>query len=136
MWLVQAKQLEGDGIRYKSAQNIYFEGNSFVRGIAFSNRLRHLADDIYRAEVKSGNACLIVEDEIHFTIWRQESTLESMPTPQAKPAPSRSTIERFVQNLASAKQVTLPQPTLTSAKISQQQSPGGGGPIITQKRLD
>ena len=129
MRLVQTKQLEGSGIPYKSAQNICFEGNSFVRGITFSNRLRHLADDIYHAEVEAGNSCLIVEDQTHFTIWHQEPTLEPSPATQAEAAPQLKTVQPF----AATEWVQRLQPTLTFETISRQQSPADEAPVMTSK---
>ena len=131
MRLVQTKQLEGNGIPYKSVQTICFEGDSFVRGITFSNRLRHLADDIYRAEVEAGNSCLIVEDETHFTIWLQEPTLAPLPANQAETAPIPYTVQQFVQHFADVMRVKLQQSTLMSEAISRKQPPAGRPRMMT-----
>ena len=134
MRLVHTKQLEGNGIPCKSAQNICYEGNSFVRGIAFSNRLRHLADDIYHAEVESGNSCLIVEDETHFTLWHQESTSESVQATQVEAVSNPKTVQHFVQHFAATKRVQPRPSTPMSETVHQQPPPAGIAPIMTSKR--
>ena len=121
MRLVHTRQLEGSGIPYKSAQNISFEGHSFVRGITFSNRLRHLADEIYCSELAAGNSCLIVEDETHFTIWHQEPGAESGPVSQSepndKPTSSSNRVQHFVQDFVMAKRIKPLTPCLAEEPV-------------------
>ena len=132
MRLVQTQQLEGSGIPCKSSQNICFEGHSFVRGVTFSNRLRHLANEIYYSEVASGNSCLIVEDETHFTIWHQESSAESEPVSQSEPVSTLNRVQDFVQDFVTTKRIKPLSPSL--AKESFDRRPAAGNtPVMPSK---
>ncbi|MDJ0703768.1 MAG: hypothetical protein QNJ46_10855 [Leptolyngbyaceae cyanobacterium MO_188.B28] len=113
MRLVQTQQLEGNGIPCKSAQKICFEGHSFLRGVTFSNRLRHLANDIYCSEVTAGNACLIEEDETHFTIWYQESSPNSEPISPSGDASTPNQLQHFVQDFVATKRIKPLQSALS-----------------------
>ena len=113
MLLIQAKDLEGDGIPHKSAKSICFQGNSFVRGVTFSKRLRHAATELYQEEFAAGNSCLIVDDETHFTLWHQTNEAGQSVTVQAD-KPEQSPVIDFMQRFVANKRTTLSQPALST----------------------
>ena len=113
MLLIQAKDLEGNGIPYKNAKNISFQGHSFVRGVTFSKRLRQTAADLYQDDSDAGNACLIVDEETHFTFWHQIQEADLTAEILAE-SPNQSPVQDFMQRFVANKRSTLPQPRLTT----------------------
>ena len=122
MLLIQAKDLECNGIFYKNAKRIRFQGNSFERGVTFSKRLRQAAADLYQEELAAGNSCLIVDDETHFTLWYQTNDSGQTATAQAD-IPNQNTVQGFMQRFAATKRTTLTQPALSSEQSAGHRHP-------------
>ncbi|MDJ0708205.1 MAG: hypothetical protein QNJ46_33455 [Leptolyngbyaceae cyanobacterium MO_188.B28] len=114
MLLIQAKDLESNGIHFKNAKNICFQGHSFVRGVTFSKRLRQAASDLYQEESATENDYLIVDEETHFTFWRQINEEVKQTAAEPGKSPSQSPVQDFIQSFVAAKRGALPQPRLTT----------------------
>ena len=122
MLLIHAKNLECDGISYKSARRIRFQGNSFVRGITFSKRLYRITDVLYQEEIAADSACMIVDEESFFTLWRQTSNLDQTSAVQANVSHDNS-VQAFVQRVAVAKRATFSKLTSSIEKNTCRQTP-------------
>ncbi len=121
MLLIHAKDLECDGIPYKSAKLIYFQGNSFERGITFSKRLYRITDILFQEELAANSACLIVDEESFFTFWRQTSNIDKTSAVHANVSHDYS-VQAFVQRVAVTKRATLSKPTSSTTKNDCQQT--------------
>ena len=118
MLIVHAKKLENTGIPCRSRNQIDFQGHSFERGVTFSKHLLFQTLAVLTQEGFSAHdSYLIIEDETHFTLWRQTNDLEQPLEAQSDKLSFHNTQE-FCQRFACTKRTTLSRVASSPEKLS------------------
>lgn len=85
MLILNAQELESQGIPYLAASRILFQERLLIKGQSFSQRVRQVAINLYAEYLRSGVICLLVESTEQLTFWRElEPTVHGAAIASAK----------------------------------------------------
>ncbi|NJP10658.1 MAG: hypothetical protein HC866_15265 [Leptolyngbyaceae cyanobacterium RU_5_1] len=74
--VITAEELRAHGITYDSATEFIFRGKQFKKVLSIRKLFRDTASNFYKKKMAKGKVFLLVEDEVHLTIWQATETVE------------------------------------------------------------
>ncbi|BAQ60991.1 hypothetical protein GM3708_1397 [Geminocystis sp. NIES-3708] len=72
MFVYHVEELRNQGILNLANSELFHQGQKLVKSISISKRLKQMAINICQQEYQAGRVCIVVENESHFTIWKQK----------------------------------------------------------------
>ena len=110
MLIIEAEDLEAQGVLYQGASEFTFHEKVMVSSLAFSIRLLQTAIDLCQQELDSGHFCLLVKKFNYITVWKEKQVEESEKTDSSEIAPT------LIQPAPNAKPAIVNEPELSIAK--------------------